>query len=115
MSRNSISSRDSVSVNNHLKTANNLLQGKGELPQSRIDYNIAKDKACKDGIGTDSCLDFMQNRKALLKALRKKHGEPEPSFFRWLPSFSNGGKKHTLRKKTNKRKTKKAIENKKNG
>jgi len=26
-----------------------------------------------------------------------------------------GGKKHTLRKKTNKRKTKKAIENKKNG
>lgn len=107
MSINSSSSRRSVSVNNHLKSASNLLQGKGELPKSRIEYNRLKDAACKDGVGTDSCIRFVYNEKKLLKELRKKHGEPEPSVFRWFQFSSRGGKKRTLRKKATKRKTKK--------
>jgi hypothetical protein len=106
MSRKS-SNRRSVSVNDHLNSANNLLQGKGELPKSRIEYNQLKKEACSGGEGTDSCIMFLNNKKKLLKELRKKHNEPEPSVFRWFSFSPKGGKKLSIRKKANKRKTKK--------
>lgn len=100
------SARKSGSVNSHLISASDLLQGKGELPKSRIEYNKLKKEACSGGEGTDSCIIFLNNKKKLLKTLRKKYGESEPSFFDWFGK--RGGKKHTLRKKANKRKTKKS-------